>query len=195
MVPTAYGGAGLDYISYTSLIIEIAKVDPSVALSVAAHNSLCVGHILSWGTEVQKQKYLPDLCSGKHMGAWALTEPTSGSDAGGMRTLASEENQQWRINGSKNFITHGNTGEILVLIARTGQNSEKHHTTAFIIERGTEGLLKGRKEDKLGMRASETAEVILQDCIVTQEQVLGTIGKGFTESLHILDEEESLLLH
>ena len=187
LVPVKYGGTGLNYHAYASLIIEIAKVDPAVALSVAAHNSLCVGHILNWGTEVQKQKYLPDLCSAKHLGAWALTEPTSGSDAGGLKTFALRQHDEWKINGTKNFITHGNSGDIVVLIARTGKPEEKHHTTAFVIERGTQGLLKGRKESKLGVRGSETTEVITQDCIVSTEQVLGEVGKGFTQAMHILD--------
>ena len=186
LVPTKYGGSGMDYRYYTSAIAEIAAVDSSVALSIAAHNSLCVGHILSFGTEQQKSSYLPRLCSGAAIGAWALTEPESGSDASSLSTVATQRTEKWIINGAKQFITHGNSSDVLVVIAKTA-NTKEVTPTAFIVERNTKGLKKGRKEDKLGMRASETTEVILDNCIVDQQQILGQKGSGFKDALHILD--------
>ena len=185
-VPTKYGGSGMDYRFYTSAVAEIAAVDPSVALSIAAHNSLCVGHILAFGTEAQKQKYLPRLCSGEDLGAWALTEPGSGSDASGLKTLASRKGRQWSLSGTKQFITHGNSSDVLVIIAQIAK-SEVFTPTAFIVERDTEGLKPGRKENKLGMRASETSEVILDNCVIEEEQMLGQEGCGFKDALYILD--------
>lgn len=187
LVPQAYGGTGLNYMAYTLAIAELAKVDPSVALSVAAHNSLCVGHILAFGTEAQKKKYLPALCNGKHLGAWALTEPGTGSDAGNMRTLAQLKDKTWHITGTKNFITNGHSADVLVIMARTGTLKNSHSMSAFIVERSSPGLQRGRKEDKLGMRASETAEVILEDCKVGNTQLLGQEGEGFIEALQVLD--------
>ena len=187
LVPAKYGGSGMDYMAYTLALVELAKVDPSVALSVAAHNSLCVGHILAFGSETQKRKYLPDLCSGKKLGAWALTEPNTGSDAANMRTIVSPNQLGWSVTGSKNFITHGNSADVIVLLARSSETNSTRNTTALILERGTKGLLKGRKEEKLGMCASETTEVILQDCQITEDQFIGKVGDGFSQAMYILD--------
>ena len=183
MVPASYGGSGLNYQAYTSVVEEMAKTDPSVALSVAAHNSLCTGHILSFGTEEQKQHFLPKLASGEHVGAWALTEPSTGSDAGNMKTWARRRGTKWVLNGTKNFITHGQTGDVVVVVARTGKES----SSCFIVARGNPGLKAGKKEDKLGMRASETAEVILDNCEVPQEHLVGHEGEGFKQCLKLLD--------
>lgn len=187
LVPEIYGGAGLGYKEYVTAIVALSKVDPSIGLSMAAHNSLCTNHILMFGSEEQKQQYLPKLASGEWIGAWGLTEPNTGSDAGNMRTVAVRDGDSWVINGSKNFITHGKSGDAVVLIARTGQPGDKHGATAFIIERGTSGFTSGRKEDKLGMRASETVELIFQDCRVADSQRIGEVGEGFIQSLKILD--------
>lgn len=187
LVPEQYGGAGLGYREYVTAIVELSKIDPSIGLSMAAHNSLCTNHILMFGNEAQKQKYLPLLASGEWIGAWGLTEPNTGSDAGNMQTVAVKDGEEWVLNGSKNFITHGRSGHVAVVIARTGAPGDKHGATAFIIERGTKGFMAGKKEDKLGMRASETAELIFQDCRVHQSQVLGEVGEGFIQSLKILD--------
>lgn len=187
LVPEQYGGAGLGYREYVTAIVELSKVDPSIGLSMAAHNSLCTNHILMFGNESQKQKYLPKLASGEWIGAWGLTEPNTGSDAGNMRTVAVKEGEYWVLNGSKNFITHGKSGNVAVVIARTGAVGDKRGATAFVVERGTTGFVAGKKEDKLGMRASETAEMIFQDCRVHESQVLGEVGEGFVQSLKILD--------
>ncbi len=187
LVPEAYGGAGLGYKEYVSAIVALSKVDPSIGLSMAAHNSLCTNHILMFGNEEQKQKYLPKLASGNWIGAWGLTEPNTGSDAGNMRTVAVRDGDDWIINGSKNFITNGKSGDVAVLITRTGEPGDKHGATAFIIEQGTAGFSSGRKEDKLGMRASETVELIFEDCRISDRQRLGDIGDGFIQSLKILD--------
>lgn len=187
LVPEQYGGSGLGYKEYVSAIVALSKVDPSIGLSMAAHNSLCTNHILMFGNEDQKQKYLPKLASGTWIGAWGLTEPNTGSDAGNMRTVAVRDGEDWIINGSKNFITNGKSGGVTVLITRTGEPGDKHGATAFIIEQGTPGFTSGRKEDKLGMRASETVELIFQDCRVSDSQRLGDIGDGFIQSLKILD--------
>lgn len=187
LVPEQYGGAGLGYREYVTAIVELSKVDPSIGLSMAAHNSLCTNHILMFGNESQKQKYLPKLASGEWIGAWGLTEPNTGSDAGNMRTVAVKEGEYWILNGSKNFITHGKSGNVAVVIARTGAAGDKRGATAFVVERGTTGFVAGKKEDKLGMRASETAEMIFQDCRVHESQVLGEVGEGFVQSLKILD--------
>jgi alkylation response protein AidB-like acyl-CoA dehydrogenase len=187
LVPTQYGGSGLGYREYVAALIGISKVDPSIGLSMAAHNSLCTNHILMFGTEDQKNTYLPKLASGQWIGAWGLTEPNTGSDAGNMRTVAVREGGEWILNGSKNFITHGKSGNVAVVIVRTGEPGDRHGATAFIIEKGTPGFSAGRKEDKLGMRASETAELIFQDCRISDAQRLGEVGEGFIQSLKILD--------
>ncbi|MPR32547.1 acyl-CoA dehydrogenase family protein [Salmonirosea aquatica] len=187
LVPPQYGGSGLGYREYVAALIGISRVDPSIGLSMAAHNSLCTNHILMFGTENQKGTYLPKLASGQWLGAWGLTEPNTGSDAGNMRTVAVKEGTEWILNGSKNFITHGKSGDVAVVIARTGEPGDKHGATAFVIEKGTPGFSAGRKEDKLGMRASETAELIFQDCRISDEQRLGEVGEGFIQSLKILD--------
>jgi alkylation response protein AidB-like acyl-CoA dehydrogenase len=187
LVPTEYGGSGFGYHEYVTAILELTKLDPSIGLSMAAHNSLCTGHILMFGTEEQKQKYLPKLATCEWLGAWGLTEPNTGSDAGNMRTVAVKEGEYFILNGAKNFITHGISGDVAVVIARTGEVGDSHGMTAFVIERGTPGFKGGRKEDKLGMRASETAEMIFEDCKVHESQVLGNVGDGFIQSMKILD--------
>lgn len=188
LVPEAYGGAGLGYAEYITIIDEIAQVCGSIGLSVAAHNSLCTNHILSFGSEEQKAKYLPKLASGEWIGAWGLTEPNTGSDAGRMRTVAERQpDGSYILNGAKNFITHGISGEVAVVIARTGELLDSHGMTAFIIERGQKGFRGGKKENKLGMRASETAELIFENCHVPADQVLGEVGDGFIQSMKILD--------
>lgn len=187
LVPEVYGGAGLGYQEYVTAIVELSKVDPAIGLSMAAHNSLCTNHILMFGNESQKQTYLPKLASGQWIGAWGLTEPNTGSDAGNMRTVAVKDGDYWVLNGSKNFITHGKSGNVAVVIARTGAAGDKRGATAFIIERGTKGFSAGRKEDKLGMRASETTELIFEDCRVHESNVLGEVGEGFVQALKILD--------
>jgi alkylation response protein AidB-like acyl-CoA dehydrogenase len=187
LVPEEYGGSGLGYDSYISVIEEIAKVCGSIGLSVAAHNSLCTNHILSFGTEEQKHRYLPKLASGEWIGAWGLTEPNTGSDAGRMKCVADRDGDYYVINGSKNFITHGASGDVAVLIARTGELLDSHGMTAFVIERGTPGFFAGKKENKLGMRASETAEMIFDNCRIHKSQILGEVGEGFIQSMKILD--------
>lgn len=187
LVPTEYGGSGFGYNEYVTAILELSKIDPSIGLSMAAHNSLCTGHILMFGTEEQKRKYLPKLASCEWLGAWGLTEPNTGSDAGNMRTIAIKEGEYYILNGAKNFITHGISADVAVVIARTGEVGDSHGMTAFVIDRGTPGFKGGRKEDKLGMRASETAEMIFEDCRVHESQVLGNVGDGFIQSMKILD--------
>lgn len=187
LVPEAYGGSGLTYHEYITVIEELSKVDPSIGLSVAAHNSLCTGHILQFGTEEQKTKWLPKLASGEWIGAWGLTEHNTGSDAGGMNTTAILDGDHYVLNGSKNFITHAISGNIAVVIARTGDKGDSHGMTAFAIEKGTPGFNSGKKEDKLGMRASETAELVFDNCRVPKENILGKVGEGFIQSMKILD--------
>jgi alkylation response protein AidB-like acyl-CoA dehydrogenase len=187
LVPENYGGAGFGYLEYVTAIVALSKVDPSIGLSMAAHNSLCTNHILMFGSDEQKEKYLPLLATGKWVGAWGLTEPNTGSDAGNMRTVAVREGNDWMINGSKNFITNGKSGDVAVVITRTGAPGDKHGATAFIVEHGTQGFTSGRKEDKLGMRASETVELIFQDCRIPDSQRIGEIGDGFIQSLKVLD--------
>ena len=187
LVPEEFGGAGLGYFEYIAIIAEISKVCGSIGLSVAAHNSLCTNHILKFGNEEQKKKWLPKLASGEWIGAWGLTEPNTGSDAMRMKCTAVEDGDYWVINGAKNFITHGKTGDIIVVIARTGELLDSHGMTAFAVERGTLGFSGGKKEDKLGMRASETAEVIFDNCRVHKSNILGKIGEGFIQSMKILD--------
>lgn len=187
LVPVEYGGAGLGYREYVAAIVELSRVDGAVGLSMAAHNSLCTNHILLFGNETQKQAYLPRLATGEWIGAWGLTEPNTGSDAGNMRTTAVRDGNEWVLNGAKNFITHGKSGNVAVVIARTGEPNTAHNATAFVVERGTPGFLGGRKEDKLGMRASETAEMLFQDCRIPDSQRLGEVGNGFVQSLKVLD--------
>lgn len=187
LVPTEYGGAGFGYPEYVTAIAELSRIDGSIGLSMAAHNSLCTGHILQHASVAQKQQYLPRLASGEWLGAWGLTEPNTGSDAGNMRTTAVRDGDAYVLNGAKNFITHGKSGDIAVVIARTGEVGDSHGMTAFIVERGTPGFAAGRKENKLGMRASETTEIIFTDCRIPAENVIGQEGEGFVQSLKVLD--------
>ncbi len=187
LVPEEYGGAGLGYYEYISTIVEVARICGSVGLSVAAHNSLCTGHILQFGNAEQKRKWLPKLASGEWLGAWALTEPNTGSDAMRMKCTARKDGDAWVLNGTKCWITHGISGDAVVAIARTGELLDSKGMTAFVIERGTPGLKAGKKENKLGMRASETAEVIFEDCRVPQENILGQVGEGFQQAMKVLD--------
>lgn len=187
LVPEEYGGAGLGYFEYMTVIQEIAKVCGSIGLSVAAHNSLCTGHIMAFGNEEQKKKYLPKLASGQWIGAWGLTEANTGSDAMRMKCVAKKDGNEWVINGTKNWITHGISGDVAVVLARTGDLLDSNGITAFVVERGTPGFKGGKKENKLGMRASETAELIFEDCRVPEENVLGEIGQGFKQAMYILD--------
>lgn len=187
LVPEQYGGAALGYQEYITIIEEIAKVCGGIGLSLAAHNSLCTNHILLFGNESQKQQYLPRLASGEWIGAWGLTEPNTGSDAGRMQCVAEKQGDFYVLNGSKNFITHGASGQVAVVIARTGALLDSRGMTAFIIEKGTPGFQSGKKENKLGMRASETAELHFENCKIHQSQVLGSPGEGFIQSMQILD--------
>ena len=186
-VPEEYGGTGLGYFEYSAIIQEIAKVCGSIGLSVAAHNSLCTGHILYFGSEEQKKKYLPKIATAEHLGAWGLTEPNTGSDAGNMKTTAVKDGDNWIINGAKSWITHGKSGDIAIVVCRTGEPRAKNNSTAFIIERGTPGFMAGKKENKLGMRASETCEMIFDNCIVSDAQRMGNVGDGFKQAMKILD--------
>jgi alkylation response protein AidB-like acyl-CoA dehydrogenase len=187
LVPEAYGGAGLSYLEYVAVIQEIAKVCGSIGLSLAAHNSLCTGHILQFGNDEQKKKYLPKLATGEWLGAWGLTEPNTGSDAANMKTTAVRDGNDWVINGTKSWITHGKSGNVAVVVARTGDPRTSGNSTAFIVERGTAGFSGGKKENKLGMRASETAEMIFDNCRVSDSQRMGEVGDGFRQSLKVLD--------
>jgi hypothetical protein len=187
LVPEEYGGSGLGYQEYISVIVEIAKVCGSIGLSVAAHNSLCTNHILTFGNEEQKQKYLPKLASGQWIGAWGLTEANTGSDAMRMKCVAEKDGDYFVLNGTKNWITHGKSGDIAVVLARTGELLDSKGITAFAIEYGTPGFTSGKKENKLGMRASETAELIFDNCRVHKSQVLGEEGQGFIQAMKILD--------
>jgi len=187
LVPEEYGGSGLGYQEYITIIEEITKVDSSLGLSVAAHNSLCTGHILQFGSEEQKQKYLPKLATGEWIGAWGLTEANTGSDAARMQCVAEKKGDDYVINGSKNWITHGISGDVAVVIVRTGELLDSRGMTAMIVERTNEGFRGGKKEDKLGMRCSETAELIFEDCIVPTADVLGKEGEGFVQAMKVLD--------
>lgn len=187
LVPEVYGGAGLGYTEYVNIIVEIASVCGSIGLSVAAHNSLCTGHILQFGNEEQKQMYLPKLASATWIGAWGLTEPNTGSDAGNMQTTAVREGDEWVLNGTKCWITHGKSGDVMVVIARTGAPRTSGNCTAFIVERGTPGFSAGKKENKLGMRASETTEVIFDNCRISDSQRMGEVGEGFKQAMKVLD--------
>ncbi|MEC8830104.1 MAG: acyl-CoA dehydrogenase family protein, partial [Bacteroidota bacterium] len=182
-IPEAYGGSGLGYHEYVAIIEEVSKVDPSVGLSIAAHNSLCTGHIFYFGNEAQKQKWLPKLSVGEWIGAWGLTEHNTGSDAGGMNTTAVKDGDHYILNGTKNFITHGKSGDVAVVIARTGEKGDSHGMSAFIVQRGTPGFSAGKKEDKLGMRASETAELVFDNCKIHKDNLIGNEGDGFVQSL------------
>jgi len=187
LVPEEYGGAGLGYFEYVTAIQELARVCGSVGLSMAAHNSLCTGHILTFGNEEQKKKYLPKLATAEHIGAWGLTEANTGSDAMRMRCVAKQDGEYWVINGAKNWITHGISGDVAVVLARTGELLDSNGITAFVVERGTPGFNAGKKENKLGMRASETAEMIFDNCRIPETNVLGQVGDGFVQSMKILD--------
>ena len=187
LVPQEYGGSGFGYAEYVTAIEELAKVDPSVGLSMAAHNSLCTGHILQFGNEEQKNKYLPKLASAEYLGAWGLTEHNTGSDSASMFTTAVKDGDYWVLNGAKNFITHAISGDVIVVIVRTGDKGDSKGMSAFIVEKGTPGLTSGKKEDKLGMRASETAELIFDNCRVSQANLLGNIGDGFVQAMKVLD--------
>ena len=187
LVPTEYGGSGFGYHEYVTAIVELSKVCGSIGLSMAAHNSLCTGHILAFGNEEQKKKYLPLLASAEWIGAWGLTEPNTGSDAGNMRTTAVKDGDEWVINGAKTFITHGKSGNVAVVMTRTGEPGAKNNATAFIIEKGTPGFTSGKKEDKLGMRASETTELIFDNVRISDSQRLGEVGDGFKQALKVLD--------
>jgi len=187
LVPEEFGGSGLSYFEYVTIIQEIAKVCGSVGLSLAAHNSLCSGHILNFASEEQKKKYLPKLATAEWLGAWGLTEPNTGSDAGNMKCTAVKEGNDWIINGTKNWITHGISGDIAVVIARTGEPRSKDNATAFVVERGTPGFRGGKKENKLGMRASETAEMIFDNCRIPDANRLGEVGAGFRQAMKVLD--------
>ena len=187
LIPQEFGGSGFGYAEYVTAIEELAKVDPSVGLSMAAHNSLCAGHIMQFGNEEQKKKYLPKLASAEYLGAWGLTEHNTGSDSGGMSTTAVKDGDDWVLNGAKNFITHAISGDVSVVIVRTGEKGDSKGMSAFIVEKGTPGLTSGKKEDKLGMRASETAELIFDNCRVPQANLLGNVGDGFIQAMKVLD--------
>ena len=187
LVPEDYGGAGLSYFEYNVIIQEIARVCGSIGLSVAAHNSLCTGHMLAFGTETQKKKYLPKLATCEWLGAWGLTEPNTGSDAGNMKTTAVKHGDEWILNGTKCWITHGKSGDVAVVICRTGEPRTKDNSTAFIVDRGTPGFSAGKKENKLGMRASETAEMIFDNCRIPDSNRIGEVGAGFKQSMKVLD--------
>ena len=187
LVPEEYGGSGLGYHEYIAVIEEISKVDPSIGLSVAAHNSLCTNHILLFANDEQKQRWLPKLATAEWLGAWGLTEHNTGSDAGGMATTAVKDGDYWVLNGAKNFITHGISGDIAVIVARTGEKGDSRGMSTFVIEKDTPGFSSGKKEDKLGMRASETAEIIFDNCRIPDENRLGEVGEGFIQSMQVLD--------
>ena len=187
IVPVEYNGAGLGYFEYVTAIVEVSRVCGSIGLSMAAHNSLCTGHILQFGSEEQKRKYLPKLATGEWIGAWGLTEANTGSDAMRMRCTAKQDGDYWILNGAKNWITHGLSGDVAVVLARTGELLDADGITAFIIEKNTKGFRGGKKENKLGMRASETAEIIFDDCRIHKSQVMGKLGDGFRQAMKVLD--------
>lgn len=187
LVPEEYGGAGLSYYEYKEVIVEISKVCGSIGLSLAAHNSLCTGHIMSFGNEEQKKKWLPRLATAEWIGAWGLTEANTGSDAGNMKCTAIKDGNDWIINGTKNFITHGKSGDVAVVVCRTGEPRAKNNSSAFVVEKGTKGFSAGKKENKLGMRASETAEMVFDNCRISDANRLGEVGDGFKQAMKILD--------
>ncbi len=187
VIPEKYGGSGLSYQDYVTIVDELSQMDPSIGLSVAAHNSLCTNHIYEFGNEEQRMRWLPKLASGEWIGAWGLTEHNTGSDAGSMSTTAVEDGDYYILNGAKNFITHGKSGQVAVVLARTGDKGARRNATAFVVERGTPGFYSGKKENKLGMRASETAEMVFDNCRIPKENILGEVGDGFVQALKILD--------
>lgn len=187
LVPEEYGGAGLGYVEYSIVVEELARIDPSIALSVAAHNGLCTNHILMHANEEQKKKYLPDLASGIVIGAWGLTEPSSGSDAAAMQTTAVVDGDNYILNGTKNFITHGESGKAAVVMAITDKSKGKKGISAFIVEKGYPGFSAGKKENKLGMRASETTQLLFENCVVPKENLIGIEGEGFIQAMKILE--------
>ena len=187
LVPHEYGGSGFSYTEYVTAIVELSKICGSIGLSMAAHNSLCTGHILAFGNEEQKKKYLPKLATAEWIGAWGLTETATGSDSGGMNTTAKKDGDYYVLNGTKNFITHAISGNVSVVMARTGEKGDSRSMSAFIIEKGTPGFKSGRKENKLGMRASETAELIMDNCRIHKDQMMGNEGDGFVQAMKVLD--------
>jgi alkylation response protein AidB-like acyl-CoA dehydrogenase len=187
LVPEEYGGSGLTYFEYATVIQEIAKVCGSIGLSVAAHNSLCTGHILAFGNEEQKRKHLPKLATAEFIGSWGLTEPNTGSDAGNMQCIAEKDGDEWVINGTKSWITHGKSSDVTVVICRTGEPHTRDNSTSFIVDRGTKGFKGGKKENKLGMRASETAEMIFENCRIPDSARMGDVGEGFKQAMKVLD--------
>ncbi|MCA1761899.1 MAG: acyl-CoA dehydrogenase family protein [Flavobacteriales bacterium] len=187
LVPEKYKGAGFGYNEYYTAVSEVSRICGSIGLSVAAHNSLCTGHILSFANEEQKQRWLPKLATGEWIGAWGLTESNTGSDALRMKTTAVKDGNEWVLNGAKNWITHGISGDVAVVLARSGDLLDSRGISAFVVERGTKGFQAGKKENKLGMRASETAEMIFEDCRIPEENVLGEIGDGFIQAMKVLD--------
>lgn len=187
LVPEKYSGSGFGYLEYITALVEISKIDGSIGLSMAAHNSLCTNHILLFGNEDQKQEYLPKLATGEWIGAWGLTEPNTGSDSANMRSVAVKDGDHYILNGAKNFITHGKSGNVAVVIVRTGEVGDSKGMTAFVVPKGTPGFTAGKKENKLGMRASETAEIIFNDCRVHKSQMLGNLGDGFIQAMKVLE--------
>jgi alkylation response protein AidB-like acyl-CoA dehydrogenase len=187
MVPEKYNGSGFGYLEYITALVEISKIDGSIGLSMAAHNSLCTNHILLFGTEDQKQQYLPKLATAEWIGAWGLTEPNTGSDSANMRSTAVPDGDYFVLNGTKNFITHGKSGHVAVVIVRTGELGDSKGMSAFVVEKGTPGFTSGRKENKLGMRASETAELVFNDCRIHKSQMLGNVGEGFVQAMKVLE--------
>ena len=187
LIPAAYGGAGMGYLEYVSIIEELSRVDGSIGISVAAHNSLCTGHIYTFGTEEQRQRFVVPLAKGEKLGAWSLTEPEAGSDAGGTRTTARLDGNHWVLNGQKTFTTHGTYGDVCVAMAVTDKAAGHHGISAFILEKGTPGFSAGKKENKLGLRASDTSTVIFDDCRIPRENLLGELGHGFIDALTVLD--------
>ena len=187
LVPEKYSGSGFGYLEYITALIEISKIDGSIGLSMAAHNSLCTNHILLFGSEDQKQNYLPKLATGEWIGAWGLTEPNTGSDSANMRSVARRDGDYFVLNGAKNFITHGKSGNVAVVIVRTGEVGDSKGMTAFIVDKGTPGFTAGKKENKLGMRASETTEIIFTDCRIHKSQMLGNLGDGFVQAMKVLE--------
>jgi len=187
LFPEEYGGAGLGYVEYALIVEELAKVDPSISLSVAAHNGLCTNHIYQYANNEQKKKYLPDLATGKKIGAWGLTESSSGSDAASLKSIAVKSGGKYILNGSKTFITHGTVGEIAVVMAITDKEKDKKGISAFILEKGMKGFIAGKKENKLGMRASDTTQLIFDNCEIPDENLLGNEGEGFSQAMIILE--------
>jgi alkylation response protein AidB-like acyl-CoA dehydrogenase len=187
LVPNEYGGSGLGYLEYATIVEELSRVDGSIGISVAAHNSLCTGHILTFGTEDQKKRFVVPLATGEKIGAWSLTEPEAGSDAGGTKTTARLDGDHWVLNGQKTFTTHGTYGDICVAMAMTDKSAGHHGISAFIVEKGTPGFTAGKKENKLGLRASDTSTVIFEDCRIPKDNLLGNIGEGFVDALIVLD--------